>query len=85
MNALAFSDRPFTADDKRIADRMSSYWANFAATGDPNGTGLPHWPSVAEKPDMTMNLGDSFAPIPLAGSPEKLQMLRSLLQPRPRS
>ncbi len=24
MNALAFSDRPFTADDKRIADRMSS-------------------------------------------------------------
>ncbi len=34
---------------------------------------------------MTMNLGDSFAPIPLAGSPEKLQTLRLLLQPRPRS
>ena len=67
MNALAFSDRPFTADDKRIADRMSSYWANFAATGDPNGTGLPHWPSVAEKPDMTMNVGDTLRADPTGG------------------
>jgi carboxylesterase type B len=85
MNTLAFSDRPFTADDRRIADVMSSYWANFAATGNPNGKGLPRWPSVAETPDMTMNVGDTFAPIALAGSGEKLQWLRALLAPRPRS
>jgi carboxylesterase type B len=85
MNTLAFSDRPFTAEDRRIADMLSSYWANFAAKGDPNGAGLPHWPSVAERPDATMNVGDAFAPIPLAGSADKLRLLRALLAPRPRS
>jgi carboxylesterase type B len=84
MNALAQSDRPFTAEDRKIADMLSSYWINFATSGNPNGAGLPRWPSVAEQPDQTMNVGDTFAPIPLAGSAEKLQLVRQLLQ-RPRS
>jgi para-nitrobenzyl esterase len=32
-----------TPDDLRLADTMSSAWAAFAAGGDPNGAGLPHW------------------------------------------
>jgi para-nitrobenzyl esterase len=29
--------------DERVAELMSQYWINFAATGDPNGGGLPEW------------------------------------------
>jgi len=34
--------------DRKLADAMSSYWANFAAKGDPNGPGLPAWPEFKD-------------------------------------
>ncbi|WP_421737367.1 carboxylesterase/lipase family protein [Caulobacter sp.] len=39
------------ATDRRVADQMSSYWVNFAKTGDPNGPGLPVWPAYAPEGD----------------------------------
>jgi len=32
------------AEDQALADVMSTAWANFARTGNPNGEGVPEWP-----------------------------------------
>lgn len=84
LNTLYMSDRPFTSEDHKIADMMSSYWVNFATTGDPNGKGLPHWPAVSEKPGTTMQVGDGTAVIPLADSPAKIEFWKQYFA-RPRT
>jgi len=84
LNSLNKSDRPFKDADRIIADMMSSYWANFAATGDPNGKGLAAWPAVGKKSGMTMQLGDKTVPIPVAGNKAKLSFFEQFLaKPRP--
>ena len=70
FNNFYASDRPWTDEDRRIADIMSSYWANFAANGDPNGDGLPAWDPVDPASPVTMELGDRFGPIPVADGAE---------------
>jgi para-nitrobenzyl esterase len=35
--------------DRALADTMSSYWVNFAKTGDPNGQDLPPWPIFKDR------------------------------------
>ncbi len=78
LNTLYMSDRPFTDADQKIAAMMSSYWANFAANGDPNGKGLAQWAPVDEKQEI-MELGDKTGPIPVASSPAKFQFFEKLL------
>jgi len=52
--------RPAWTDvDRRLADQMSSYWVNFATTGDPNGNGLPAWTAYDVTTEPYMDLGDN--------------------------
>ena len=80
MNTLAMSRRPFTTADRDIADRMSSYWANFIKTGNPNGPGLPTWPAVSADAADTMELGDRDAVIAVASTPARLALMRRHLE-----
>jgi para-nitrobenzyl esterase len=36
----------FGPEDLKLSRQMQEYWTNFAATGNPNGDALPHWPEV---------------------------------------
>jgi para-nitrobenzyl esterase len=62
-------NRPWTDYDRKLADTMSSYWVNFATTGDPNGKGLPKWPVYRAKDDMVMGFGDTIEVKPLPNKP----------------
>jgi para-nitrobenzyl esterase len=51
--------RPWEETDRRLSDVMMRYWVNFATRGDPNGPGLPAWPSFARGRPSVMELGAS--------------------------
>ncbi|PWU00782.1 MAG: hypothetical protein C5B51_24375 [Terriglobia bacterium] len=64
--------RPWTDLDRQLADTISSYWVNFATTGDPNGKGLPRWPTFDEKKsDRPLVLGDT---VEIGAAPNQSQL-----------
>jgi para-nitrobenzyl esterase len=48
----------WTKADRKVADEMSSYWTNFAKSGNPNGPGLPPWPAFTNANGQVLYIGD---------------------------
>jgi para-nitrobenzyl esterase len=53
-------------EDVALSDMISSYWVNFAKTGDPNGPGLPKWPAFTERDQkvIVFDAAPSARPVP---------------------
>ena len=54
-----FAKRDYDDTDRRLSDVMSSYWINFAASGNPNGEGLPEWPAFTRAAEQALEFGDT--------------------------
>jgi para-nitrobenzyl esterase len=59
--------------DRQLSDTIADYWVNFAATGDPNGPGLPVWPKYNSNLDMVQILD---TPVKTSVHPRKLELDR---------
>jgi para-nitrobenzyl esterase len=63
---------PLRPEDLAESDLIRHYWINFAASGDPNGPGLPRWPAFSERTSEAMVFGSTAAARPLPNL-ERLQ------------
>jgi para-nitrobenzyl esterase len=54
------ANRDYGGIDREMSNTLASYWVNFAATGDPNGPGLPEWPAFNTDADEALEFGDTI-------------------------
>lgn len=81
------TDRPWTAADHRIADTLSSYIVDFAATGSPNGRDhrQPRWPQLDSAKPAVMEVGNAFRPIPAASTQARYEFIKRWLESQPKN
>lgn len=58
FNNLRMKDSPWTDSDSAVADKMATWWSNFARNGTPNGAGIENWPVYNPKDEFWLNIGD---------------------------
>jgi para-nitrobenzyl esterase len=78
-NLKMLRNHPLEKTDTLVADRMSSYWANFVKTGDPNGQGLPRWEPFEDNRHEVMELGEKMGMMPIATGEERFGFLKQQL------
>jgi carboxylesterase type B len=81
--AAAIEPAPFDKDDERLAETIQDAWVRFAATGDPNGDRLTHWPAYGrDEPylelDRTIRVGSGWRR-------EELDFLDAFFAAKPRA
>ena len=58
LHTLHRWNRDWRASDREVENIMSSYWVNFAKTGNPNGENLPEWKTYDKESGNIMILGE---------------------------
>ena len=56
--------------DRAMSELMSSYFVNFAKSGDPNGPGLPTWPAFTESSQTAMHFDAKSSARPVPNMPQ---------------
>jgi para-nitrobenzyl esterase len=54
-------DEGYQAQDAELSSNIAGYWTNFARSGDPNGPGLPAWPSYHGDTDLSLELSEEVS------------------------
>jgi para-nitrobenzyl esterase len=57
---LSLPKVPWEPSDRKLSDAMTSYWANFVRTGNPNGAGLPKWPRYDKSGRRVLHLDETI-------------------------
>ena len=48
------------ASDRKLSDAMTTYWSNFARTGDPNGSGAAEVAALRPRSGRVMHLDETI-------------------------
>lgn len=68
-NLHLIKEYAWTADDYKVSETMTNYFANFIKTGNPNGAKLPDWPAA--------KAGDTTPPVMILDTESKAEKAKS--------
>ena len=78
FGVLKWKKIPWQPVDFKVSDAMMTFWSNFAKSGNPNGSGLPHWPQYTPQDRQVMDLGKDIHARP-ATDQKRLEFIDSFV------
>jgi para-nitrobenzyl esterase len=64
LHTLHMWKRPWTDYDYKLEENLTSYWVNFAKSGNPNGDGLADWKAYDKQSGNVLLIGDKIESSP---------------------